>query len=1203
MTITINQGMLDTIIDDSDEGWDDNPITFSIGVDPGGIIQDVADFLGLTGFDPNVVDFNASDIPLMIEIAGLWDDVISYSINYVFNNDDKDIIINQVSNLPAAAAGTTFSTLHFPVIPDDADIYLLNMPIVAGTQTWRSAVHEFGHALGLQHPGDYNANETPTTYANDAEFPEDTGQFSLMSYFDPANFGAGWTPQNSWLRTEILTPMIYDILAVQAYYGVDTTTRTGDTTYGFNGNADRSVFHFQPNQKPVLTIWDAGGAFDRLDVSGFEQSPGVAFTGAQLIDLHEGSYSDVAGYQRNVGIAFGTWIEQAIGGAGNDTLIGNQFNNYLDGAGGVDTLRGELGDDTYLVDQAADNVVELFNEGNDTVNALSNTYTLSDNVERLVYVGNPNTGFTGNGNALGNEIRGSANGADTLDGRGGDDQMYGLGGNDLYIVDSYGDQTIEQPNAGNDTVRTALGNYTLQANVENLEFTGAGPLVTVGNELDNIITGNIGDDVIAGGGGNDTLKGNNGNDRLSGDAGDDSLYGGAGDDLLDGGDNNDFVSGGDGNDQVSGGSGDDTVDGGSGHDQVFGGDGADYLTGGAGNDDLSGEAGNDQIFGGDGNDLLSGGTGDDVLAGESGDDAIGGGDGADIITGGAGNDNLSGEAGVDNINGGDGNDIISGGAADDVLTGEAGDDTIGGGTGADDISGGAGNDNLSGEGDADKIAGGEGNDILNGGDGNDRLTGGSGNDTISGGDGDDYIVEGAGADNIEGGAGKDTVDYSSSTVGISFNANQVGTSGDALGDVLQNIEVLIGTALPDVLYGDAGDNTLQGGGGNDSLYSLTGQDLLDGGLGADAMAGGLGDDVYLVDNVGDVVTELSGEGRDRVETTLAAYGLTANVEDLTFVGTGDFTGIGNLLANVIIGGTANDTLRGGQGADTLNGGSGSDTADYSTSAVAVNVNLATGVATGGDAAGDTLISMENVTGSAFSDVLTGNAGDNVLKGGDGNDTINGGAGADWLDGGSGVNALTGGSGDDTYVVQANGTGTITELAGGGIDTVRTSQSTATLEANVENLIFIGTGNFRGTGNDLANQITGGDGADNIKGQGGNDILLGLAGADSLTGGDGNDRLDGGLGADILDDSSGNDTFVFHVGDGGQDNVRGFTAGAASGDVLEIHGTGWTTLADVLNHLGTGTNNNTTVIQLDATTSIMLKGVSALDLTNSDFLLV
>ena len=149
--------------------------------------------------------------------------------------------------------------------------------------------------------------------------------------------------------------------------------------------------------------------------------------------------------------------------------------------------------------------------------------------------------------------------------------------------------------------------------------------------------------------------------------------------------------------------------------------------------------------------------------------------------------------------------------------------------------------------------------------------------------------------------------------------------------MLQNIEVLIGTAFADVLYGDAGDNTLQGGAGNDSLYGLAGQDHLDGGLGADAMAGGLGDDVYRVDNVGDLVTELAGEGRDRVETTLTTYALTANVEDLTFVGTGDFTGIGNALANVIIGGTGADTLRGAGGADTLNGGDGSDTADYSTS--------------------------------------------------------------------------------------------------------------------------------------------------------------------------------------------------------------------------------------------------------------------------------
>ena len=1210
MPITINTAMLETIRDDPDEKWDDNPITFSIGVNSGGIIDEVLGFLGIEPFDTTAVGFG-DDIPDMIEIAELWDDVIANSITYIANNDDEDIIVNKVTGLPATAAGVTFSTLHFPVIPDDADIYLPNAPIVAGTMTWRAAVHEFGHALGLQHPGDYDANEGPTTYAGDADFPEDTGQFSIMSYFDPgvvgsspANFGPGWTPQNSWSRSEILTPMIYDILAIQQYYGVDTTTRTGDTTYGFNSTpdlADRSVYQFQALQKPVLTIWDAGGAFDRLDVSGFQSSPSVAFTGSQLIDLHEGSYSDVAGYQRNIGIAFGTWIEQAIGGAGGDTLIGNHLNNYLDGGGGIDTLRGELGDDTYLVDQAADNVVELLNEGNDTVNALSATYTLPDNAERLVYVGDPNTAFTGNGNALGNEIRGSANAGDTLDGRGGDDQMHGLGGNDLYIVDSLGDQTIEEANAGNDTVRTALGNYVLQANVENLEFTGPGPLITTGNELDNKITGNIGNDVIAGAGGNDTLTGNNGHDTLSGDAGEDTLLGGAGDDLLDGGADDDFVNGGDGNDQVSGGDGDDIVDGGAGHDQVFGGIGGDDIFGGAGNDDLSGEAGADDIFGGDGDDLISGGTDDDVLAGEAGNDTVGGGSGADDLSGGAGNDNLSGEAGADEVHGGDGNDVISGGDDDDILAGEEGDDTVFGGGGADGITGDAGNDTLSGEAGADEIDGGDGNDVISGGAGDDQLIAGAGDDTVSGGDGDDYIVAGAGADGVEGGAGIDTVDYSASTVGVEFAANSVGISGDALGDTLQNIEVIIGTAFDDVLYGDAGDNTLRGLAGRDILFGAVGNDTLDGGFGGDAMTGGTGDDVYYVDDTGDTVTELVNQGRDRVETMLATYALGPNVEDLKYTGAGEFVGIGNELANEIIGGALDDILRGGAGADTLNGLNGSDTANYSTSSVAVRVNLATGLNSGGDAAGDTLLDIENVTGSAFNDVLTGDTGDNVLDGAGGNDTISGGEGNDRLIGGSNVNALIGGDGNDTFVVAANGTGTITEFAGQGIDTVESFQSSQTLGANVENLTFVGVGSFHGTGNGLGNVIIGGTGGDTLRGEAGNNSLIGNAGVDQLLGGNGNDTLDGGLGADTLNDSSGNDIFVFHVGDGGQDSVRGFTAGAASLDLLEIHGTGWTTLAEVLDH--SQSQGNATIIELDATTSIQLQGVRANQLTDGDFTFV
>ncbi|MGE5516219.1 MAG: calcium-binding protein, partial [Bacteroidota bacterium] len=134
-----------------------------------------------------------------------------------------------------------------------------------------------------------------------------------------------------------------------------------------------------------------------------------------------------------------------------------------------------------------------------------------------------------------------------------------------------------------------------------------------------------------------------------------------------------------------------------------------------------------------------------------------------------------------------------------------------------------------------------------------------------------------------------------------------------------------------------------------------------------------------------------------VRTALAAYSLGANVENLTYIGVGAFTGTGNALAN---------TLVGGAGADRLDGGLGSDTASYAASSVAVNVNLATGVNSGGDAAGDVLVSIENLIGSFYDDVLAGDAGANAL---------NGGAGIDTLVGGGGADSLIGGTGKDTYL--------------------------------------------------------------------------------------------------------------------------------------------------------------------------------------------
>jgi len=130
--------------------------------------------------------------------------------------------------------------------------------------------------------------------------------------------------------------------------------------------------------------------------------------------------------------------------------------------------------------------------------------------------------------------------------------------------------------------------------------------------------------------------------------------------------------------------------------------------------------------------------------------------------------------------------------------------------------------------------------------------------------------------------------------------------------------------LKNIGAGTPGNDMLNGGAGNDTLVGGSGNDTLDGGTGVDMMYGGGGDDTYIVDNVGDVVTENTNAGTDTVETTLLSYTLPANVENLIFAGSGNFTGNGNSLANTITGGAGNDTIRPGSGSDTVNAGVGND---------------------------------------------------------------------------------------------------------------------------------------------------------------------------------------------------------------------------------------------------------------------------------------
>ncbi len=340
------------------------------------------------------------------------------------------------------------------------------------------------------------------------------------------------------------------------------------------------------------------------------------------------------------------------------------------------------------------------------------------------------------------------------------------------------------------------------------------------------------------------------------------------------------------------------------------------------------------------------------------------------------------------------------------------------------ITGTGGNDTLNGTSGADLIFGLGGDDILNGGGGNDQLDGGTGADTMNGGTGNDiYFVDDVGDSvNENSGEGTDQVRTTLAAYALGANVEKLLFTGSGsftgTGNSLNN--EIQGGASSDTLYGNDGYDTLIGGGGSDSLYGGNDGDLLDGGSGADYLEGNSGDDVYLVDNVGDSVVEAAAEGTDQVYTTLSSYTLGANVENLNYNSfSGNFTGTGNALDNIIVGGSGNDTLSGLDGNDQLRGSTGADT----------------------------------------------------LSGGNGNDL---------LDGGNGADVMTGGADADTFRIGyfEAGTGsaadTITDFVS-GTDIIDVSSWDAnTGVAGNQAFSFIGASAFSGTAGELRADTVGSD---------------------------------------------------------------------------------------------------------------------------------
>lgn len=209
--------------------------------------------------------------------------------------------------------------------------------------------------------------------------------------------------------------------------------------------------------------------------------------------------------------------------AEKDTLYGGAGDDTLDGGASFDRMIGGTGNDVYYVDRVEDVVVELPDEGIDTVMS-SVSWHLGANVENLTLIGLGAIEGTGNGldnvligNAKANVLRGRA-GDDTLDGGGGRDRMFGGSGDDLYVVDHRGDLVVERAGGGDDSIEASVS-YRLGRHVENLQLTGNGHLKGFGNALDNVITGNDGDNTLFGFGGDDILNGEGGNNRLFGGGG------------------------------------------------------------------------------------------------------------------------------------------------------------------------------------------------------------------------------------------------------------------------------------------------------------------------------------------------------------------------------------------------------------------------------------------------------------------------------------------------------------------------------------------------------------------------------------------------------------------------------------------------------------------------------------------------------------
>jgi Ca2+-binding RTX toxin-like protein len=754
------------------------------------------------------------------------------------------------------------------------------------------------------------------------------------------------------------------------------TISGGDGTDAIDGGDGNDVVDPGPGgDGTVGTPIEGGSGTDTLDYS--------AYTDGVTVDLESGS----AAGPSTGGDTF-DGFESVNGTSGGDTLIGDGYDDVLNGGPGNDTIDGGAGNDTILGGDGNDPSL-VGGPGNDTIDGGAGTDNVDYSSAPSAVAVDLRTGSAddsmGGTDTISNveNVTGSPNGGDTIEGNAADNVLNGGGG------------------AG-DTV----------------SYSGAPTGVTV--DLTNSAAQNTGD-------GTDTLTGF---DNLVGSANADSLTAGAGQ----------TANGGAGDDQitvVSSGTG----NGGSGDDTLVA---AGVLQAFEAGPTLNGNAGDDTLTSGYGTEALSGGTGIDTVdysrvpgpvTVDLGAGTGGGLTGTDTltndienVTGSPGNDTITGDGNDNVLDGGGGNDTLNGAGGNDTLEGGAGNDLLDGGLGDDALDGGSGGNTVSFAGSTSGVsvnlragtASGEGSDTLAD---LDSIVGSPQNDTFQGDAADNFFA---------GGGGVDTVSYSAASGPITADLGAGAVSGDG-NDVLTGISGLVGSSYDDTLTGSPGPDSISGGAGSDVISGGAGDDTLSGGAGDDSMNGGAGLN-FLDGGTGTNTLDYSSASSVAIASLAAGigsatYGALSGSDNLVNFqniqgSPGNDILIGDDGNNLIVGGAGNDDIQGLAGINVLDGGPGSDTADYQSAPVGVTISLAVAVPQATDVGTDTLSGFENLTGSAYDDTLTGNNAPNTIDGLDGNDTIDALGGADTIDAGAGDDVISSKDGVADQVTCGSGSDTL-----------------------------------------------------------------------------------------------------------------------------------------------------------------------------------